>query len=130
MSKTMVKLAASMAFITALATTAQAQEADYTAQQVQEMRQLAEQGESFAQAALGVLYIEGNSVPQNYAEAHKWLGRAAAQNEALAQFQLGVLHYRGQGVPQNDAEALAWFGKACAAGLSEGCSIYSQLKIN
>lgn len=112
----------------ALTNVALAQASSYSPEQVQQMRQLAEQGESFAQAALGVLYIEGDSVPQNYAEAHKWLERAALQNEELAQFQLGVLHYRGQGVPQNVAEALRWFEKSCAAGLSEGCTMYSKIK--
>ncbi|MGO3891628.1 MAG: tetratricopeptide repeat protein [Paenalcaligenes sp.] len=113
----------------AFTSVALAQASSYSPEQVEQMRQLAEQGESFAQSALGVLYIEGDSVPQNYAEAHKWLERAALQNEALAQFQLGVLHYRGQGVPQNDAEALRWFGKSCAVGLSEGCTMYSKIKL-
>lgn len=106
-----------------------AQAHSYSPAQVQQMRHLAEQGEGFAQSALGVLYLKGDSVPQNYTEAHKWLERAALQGEELAQFQLGVLHYRGQGTPQNNAEALRWFGKSCAAGLSEGCTMYSKLTL-
>lgn len=129
MLKKTIALCAVLLALTPFAQIALAQANSYSPEQVQQMRHLAEQGEGFAQSALGVLYIEGDSVPQNYTEAHKWLERAALQGEELAQFQLGVLHYRGQGVPQSDAEALRWFGKSCAAGLSEGCTMYSKLKL-
>ena len=39
----------------------------------------AEQGQAWAQYNLGVMYRDGEGVPQDYAAAHMWLTLAAAQ---------------------------------------------------
>jgi len=57
---------------------------------------------------LGVLYVNGQGVPQNYEMAGQWHRRAADQRVAAAQFQPGVLYANGQGVPQSYAEAARW----------------------
>jgi len=69
----------------------------------------ADQGAPDGQEVLGLLYHEGQGVPQDYAEAAKWYRRAAEQGEAVAQRNLGFLYANGQGVPQDDAEAVKWF---------------------
>jgi len=48
-------------------------------------------------------------VPQNDAEALKWLRLAADQRNAEGQFNLGVMYEYGDGVPQNYGEALKWY---------------------
>ena len=42
-------------------------------------RKAAEEGNVFAQHALGVLYVKGEGVPQDYVQAHMWFSLSAAQ---------------------------------------------------
>lgn len=77
---------------------------------------LAEQGLADAQYKLGFLYADGQGVPQNYAEAEKWIRLAAEQGNAEAQSSLGRMYAGGQVVPQNYAEAFKWFRLAAEQG--------------
>ena len=43
-------------------------------------RKAAEEGNVFAQHALGVLYAKGEGVPQDYVQAHMWFSLSAAQD--------------------------------------------------
>jgi TPR repeat protein len=55
---------------------------------LREWRPLAEQGDSTAQAALGLLYEKGRGVPQDYVRAHMWYNLAAANGDkAGAEFR-------------------------------------------
>jgi uncharacterized protein len=40
-------------------------------------RPLAEQGDTDAKYDIGILYVEGHGVPQDYSEAVKWFRKAA-----------------------------------------------------
>ncbi len=53
-------------------------------------RARADQGVADAQSNLGVMYDNGEGVPQDHAEAVRWYRLAADQGLALAQFSLGV----------------------------------------
>jgi len=86
---------------------------------VQEFRPLAEQGDADAQFRLGVLYYEGEGVPQNDAEAIKWYRKAAEQGLAKAQHNLGYMYGEGVGVPQNYVEAVKWWRKAAEQGFAD-----------
>ena len=79
-------------------------------------KKLAEQGYILAQFSLGLMYANGEGVPQNDKEAVKWFTKAAEQGEATAQFNLGLMYAKGQGVPQNDKEAVKWYTKAAEQG--------------
>ena len=79
---------------------------------VQELRPLAEAGDSYAQFNLGQMYRKGHGVPQDYAEAAKWFHRAAEAGDAGAQNNLGVMYNNGQGVPQNYISAHMWYNLA------------------
>ena len=72
-------------------------------------RKAAEQGDADAQHNLGVMYGEGQGVPQDYAEALKWFRLAADQGEAIAQYNLGLMYGEGQGVPKDLVQAYKWF---------------------
>ena len=88
-----------------------------SAQELADLRALADAGEASAQVALGWMYAEGRGVPQDYVEAAAWFRRSAEQGDAEAQFNLGLMYDQGRGVPQDDAEAIAWFRLGvCAAG--------------
>ena len=65
---------------------------------------------------LGLLYVKGQGVPQDYAEAVKWFRRAANRRNAAAQLALGNAYGRSLGVTQDNAEAVKWFRKAAEQG--------------
>ncbi|MNF48082.1 putative beta-lactamase HcpD precursor [compost metagenome] len=75
------------------------QRGDFTTA-LREWRPLAEQGNAAAQSNLGLMYAQGQGVPQDFKEAIKWYRLAAEQGAALAQSNLGVLYADGYGVPQ------------------------------
>jgi uncharacterized protein len=82
-------------------------------------RLLADQGDAYAQRALGIMYDMGQGVPQDYVEAMKWYRRAADQGDALAQNNAGLLHLNGSGVPQNYIQAYMWLSLAAANALDK-----------
>ena len=84
-------------------------------------------GDARAQNSLGLMYAKGEGVPQNYAEAVKWVRRAAEQGNAAAQFNLGLAHYMGQGVPQNDVEAAKLWRSAAEQGLAEAQNNFGMM---
>ena len=65
---------------------------------------------------LGLMYEEGQCVPQNFKEALVWFRKAAVQRDAGAQCNLGLMYNQGLGLRQNFKEALAWFRKAADQG--------------
>ena len=68
-----------------------------------------------AQYNLGVMYANGDGVPQNYSEAMKWYRRAADQGDPDAQYNLGLMYASGDGVPSNYVTAYAWVDIAVAS---------------
>jgi len=77
---------------------------------------LARQGIPDAQTILGIMYSQGQGVPQDYAEGAKWFRKAAEQGDAKAQTNLGIVYYEGQGVQKDYAKAEKWFRKAAEQG--------------
>ena len=72
----------------------------------------AENGDLEAQTKIGMCFVKGQGVGQDYAEAVKWFRKAALQGYADAQYCLGVCFSNGFGVEQNYTEAVKWFRKA------------------
>ncbi len=89
------------------------QRGDY-ATAIRKFRPLAEQGELGAQYNLGLMYRNGQGVPQHDAEAVGWYRKAAEQGHAEAQFNLGVMYDNGLGVPQDYAQAHMWYNLAAS----------------
>ncbi len=115
-------LAASMCCLVATANAAPFDDAvaarnrgDY-AQALKIFRPLAAQGDASAQLNLGVMYAEGQGVPQDYKEAVKWFRLAAAQGNAQAQSTLGNMYAEGWGVIQDYKETAKWLRLAAAQG--------------
>ena len=69
----------------------------------------ADKGSEVAQVGLGIMYANGQGVPQVYEEAIKWYRLAAAQGNVGAQNNLGVMYSQGRGVPRNSTIAMMWF---------------------
>jgi TPR repeat protein len=76
----------------------------------------AEQGDAGAQTMLSAMYFFGMGVPEDAAEALKWIRMAAEQGHANAQFNLGWMYANGKGVPLDYVKAENWFGKAADQG--------------
>ena len=76
----------------------------------------AKQGLAEAQYVLGVMYANGEGVPENDTEAVKWYRLAADQGDAMAQSNLGVMYLQGRGVPEDFVQAYKWFNLAAAQG--------------
>ncbi len=68
-------------------------------------RPLAEQGNADAQTRLGVMYENGQGVPEDYARAVKWYRLAAHQGNGTALLNLGAMYAHGRGVPQAYVQA-------------------------
>ena len=85
-----------------------------SAQELADLRALAEAGDTEAQFTLGEFYTAGEGVPQDDAEAVAWYRLAAQQGHAEAQYNLGVMYDNGEGVPQDDVEARRWYNLADA----------------
>ena len=83
---------------------------------LREWTPLAKQGNADAQFNLGLMYHEGQGVPQDYKTAVKWYKLAAEQGDANAQTNLGNAYGRGQGVIQDNLYAYMWFNIAASSG--------------
>lgn len=79
-------------------------------------RPLAEQEESGAQNNLGVIYNNGEGLPQDDAEAMRWYRKAAEQGDTRAQYNLGTMYANGEGVRQDYISAYMWFSISTARG--------------
>jgi TPR repeat protein len=66
------------------------------------------------------MFLNGQAVAQNYAEALKWYRLAASQGMTSAQNSLGVMYALGQGTPKNPARAYLWFNVSVLSGNSGG----------
>lgn len=83
---------------------------------VEIFKDLAAGGDLRAQFKLGLMYIKGQGVPQNYTQGALWFRKVAEQGDAAAQFNLGTMYYLGNGVPQDYSEAAKWYRKAVEQG--------------
>jgi TPR repeat protein len=98
-----------------------AQSGDF-ATALREWTPLAKQGDADAQFNLGLMYANGQGVPQDYKTAVKWYRLAAEQGFADAQYNLGLMYYNGQGVPQDYVRAHMWYNIAASSGKSKTAS--------
>jgi hypothetical protein len=71
---------------------------------------------------LGFSYYDGQGVPQDYAEAMKWLRKSTPSEFGIAELLLGECYFYGRGVQQDYAEALRWYCSAADRGESTEAS--------
>ena len=92
------------------------------------VRQAADQGDAKAQYNLGVMYTNGRRVLKDAAEAVKWYRQAADQGLASAQFSLGVMYSNGRGVLKDSVLAHMWSNIAGANGHEAARELRDNLK--
>jgi TonB family protein len=89
-------------------------EMTFTLKSASWFRTAADQGDASAQYTLGLLYSEGQGVPQDFGQAVAWYRKAADQGNADAMFNLGSMYAKGAGVRQDYVEAHKWCDLAAA----------------
>ncbi len=77
---------------------------------------LARQGDKRAQYCIGLLYAQGNYLPQDFVKAREWYRLAAEQGHTNAQNNLGLLLKQGLGGQQDMVQAFMWFDIAAKHG--------------
>jgi len=82
--------------------------------EIKGLRRQAKYGDASAAFALGMAYEVGRLVPQNCAEAARWVTTAAEAGDAAAQYNLGLRYRDGDGVSANRTESEKWLRKAAA----------------
>jgi hypothetical protein len=77
-------------------------------------------GDARAQTALAGMYLRGEGVAPDAAQAARWYRSAAVRGDAEGRAGLGMLYAAGRGVAPNDDEALRWLREAAEAGNATG----------
>lgn len=83
---------------------------------IADLKEVAYAGNVNAQVQLGVIYLTGDGVNKDDAEALKWLRKAADQDNALAERYLAEMYFKGRGVPADNMEAAKWLRLAADQG--------------
>jgi uncharacterized protein len=84
------------------------------------MRLLADQGDADAQYILGAMYLTGQGVTQNYAEAVKWVRKAAVRLRTC--HALGLLDRTNDGLSGMPADGISLPPKKGDFGTSRGAA--------
>jgi hypothetical protein len=64
-----------------------------------------EMARHLTQLNLGDMYLNGQGVAQDYAEAVKWVRKSADQGYSVAQARLGYMYLNGKGITQDNSHA-------------------------
>ena len=92
---------------------------DYPTAQ-QEFMRLAKEGDARAQFKIGLMYDDGDVMPQNPEEAMRWYQLAAGNGNIDAQKLLAFFYYTGtHNVTRDEAESARWYLRAAQAGDAE-----------
>lgn len=113
-----------------------------------ELEKKAKKGDAVAQYEVGICYLEGKGVAQDYKKATKWLKKSMDQgnedarakfyscyskdleilayyfDDIEAQYGLGLAYLNGTGVAVDKEAAAEWFYKAKNNGHKEACDKY------
>jgi TPR repeat protein len=74
------------------------------------------------------MYLKGSGVPQDDAEAVKWIQRAATQGDAYAQYNLGLMYAQGRGViVKDERQAIGWLTKSADGGYAPAALLLRQM---
>jgi TPR repeat protein len=86
---------------------------------IEQLKQMAENGDPAAENALGLRYFQGDdedNISRDEKEAFHWFSRAAEHGNLSAQAKLGSLYWGGRGVSKDINQAYFWTVLARARG--------------
>lgn len=79
----------------------------------------AAKGNAEAQFNLGLMFLNGEGVPQDYKQALNWFEQSASKGNVKAQVNLGRMYAKGKGMLSNHGIAASWFRKAADQGYAD-----------
>ena len=82
--------------------------------------QLAELGDSNAQARIAWMYLKGEGVEKNDQLAFQWMKKSAEKGDSVSQDNLGVFYRDGIGTDVDPVAAASWFKKSAIQGNPQG----------
>ncbi|MDR1110911.1 MAG: sel1 repeat family protein [Deltaproteobacteria bacterium] len=85
-------------------------------------------GYSPAQRLLGVMYLDGDILPKDFALARKWLTLASDQGDQLAAYYLAQIYAQGLGVEKDWSLAHCLLSRRDVAVLPEALELRRKLK--
>ena len=123
MTRLCVRMLAGVVCVWLFAGTAVVLAQDQAAESPVDVRDLTEQaqkGVAGAQFRLGMLYLEGDEVAQDFPQGVKLIQAAAKQNLAAAQNIVGDFYFHGvEDIPEDEQEAAKWYRLAAEQGWAE-----------
>lgn len=76
----------------------------------------AENGDTYAQTELGILFRDGISIEYDYSRALTFFNLAAYKGCPEAQFYLGTMHFKGEGIEKDGDRGQYWMHRSAEAG--------------
>jgi len=86
--------------------------------------------DEIAQYYLGVMYMKGQGVEQDYEEAGEWFRKASEQGLSVAMYKLAGLYTKGQGVPKDLEFAYVWYSVAAVHEHQKSINMIEKAKSN
>jgi TPR repeat protein len=83
---------------------------------IADLKEMAAAGDVKSQVQLGLVFLTGDGVRKDDAEAVKWLRKAADQDNPVAERYLAEMYFKGRGVPADNAAAAKWLRLAAEQG--------------
>ena len=80
-------------------------------------------------ADLGLLYMQGSGVAQNFAKAAQYFERGCNKDDGESCEQLGIMNIKGYGIGRNKARAIELFRKSARKGDRLSCSCKKAMKL-
>jgi len=77
---------------------------------------------------LGLAYINGRGILQDYAKGLEWITKAADAGHPLGYMNLGLLHEEGFGVKRDLEKARGYYQKALDLGFPPAAERLKKLK--
>lgn len=71
---------------------------------------------------LGVMYVNGKKVKQDYSKAVEYFSKACEHNNSKGCYNLGIMYHSGKGVSKDYFKAASFYKKSCLNGDARGCS--------
>lgn len=96
-------------------------------QQSSSLKKTCDSGYADSCGVLGILYMNGQGVKQDYNKAAELFEKACNGENAQGCYNLGFLYVKGQGVRQDYRIAKEYFGESCDLGHQNGCDTYKKL---
>jgi TPR repeat protein len=88
---------------------------------LKQLQNLADKGDMVAQDRLGLVYLAGQGVPVDYAQAQKWLFASAVQHYAQAESHIAYMYGAGIGTDKDEKSAIEWYQRACDHNNFDSC---------